>query len=283
MKRSFKRLWKKVKSQHERVRSRLTCSLHVPVQGGKLTFATSHPLAKQWFFPRYLNGRQHEPKASSVLISNLRPNDTVLDVGAHLGYFTVLAGFLAPEGEVHAIEIDPRLAPLIQNSVSQNRGNAKTYITVTAVSNQSGAVFGFQPEKALNLSTNRITEIVDASDSSFLLPSVTIDDYCRSLGITPDFIKMDIEGGEASALKGMHNILRSRPRILLEFHPAAIRDQGVTPEALLRQLCDALPTHSVFLLPNYRHSEVGLLEPISSQFCFNDETTMLYFAPVRSQ
>src|SRR5690242_2291625 len=87
---------------------------HLKLKDISLTYTTEDEYSKSWFFPRYEGGRYHEPATTNLFINKIKPNDCVLDIGAHLGFFTCLAAKLARNGVVHAFEVDENCMPIVK-------------------------------------------------------------------------------------------------------------------------------------------------------------------------
>src|SRR4051794_26567660 len=83
----------------------------VEIDNIKIVYDTTDKYSKKWFYPRYDDGKIHEPMATRLFIQHINKQDCVFDIGSHLGYFTCLAGMLTSRGEVHAFEVDPKCIP----------------------------------------------------------------------------------------------------------------------------------------------------------------------------
>ncbi len=146
----------------------------------------------------------------------LRSDDICFDVGANLGYYTVLMAKAVPRGRVYAFEPDPLSHALLQLNVRMNRlGNVIT--NDLALGDRTG--------------TSTFVQCTDSAFNSFKdtarravlneieVPVTTIDDFMVEHGVPRvDFVKMDVEGAEGLVLCGARNLLRNsalRPRMLL--------------------------------------------------------------------
>jgi FkbM family methyltransferase len=179
----------------------------------ELRFSTRSDISKKWFYPRYISGNQvHEPPIAELISENINSSDIFFDIGANLGFFSVLAShFCCQDGEVHSFEMDPNLIPLIEQSIKLNNNSSKVFINCLACTNKSGQLCQFAPQQVDNPSTNRL-ENVDRSmiDAVFIknVLSISIDDYCRQTNTYPDLMKVDIEGVEVFAIPGMLETLK---------------------------------------------------------------------------
>lgn len=253
MKGALRRVRDRVRKWYYRRKDRLT----VRYGAGTLRFDTRSEIAKDWFFPRYGSGRRlHEPRVCGVLEALLEPGDVFFDVGANVGFFTVLgARHCAPGGTVHAFELDPRLTGEIVRSVCLNRGLAHVRTICCACADGNGDLVAYAPTQRGNPSTNRSVPLASqrehGAEATGTAVTLTLDHYCDRSGVLPDLVKMDIEGGEVEALRGMRRILsEARPRLVLELHPEAVRERGGDPADLTKAVQGA--GYGVRAVPSYR-------------------------------
>ncbi|GAU82901.1 FkbM family methyltransferase [Bosea sp. BIWAKO-01] len=166
----------------------------------------------------------------------LQPGMIAFDVGANLGYYTLLfANRVGPAGRIVAIEPNPQTFALLAETVSLNGYDG----TVSLVSAAATARSGDQVELFVPLGEPKNATIAFSandrpSELNTSVPTASIDDLAGSLDRV-DFVKIDVEGAEPEVLRGMTaTIERHRPTILLEFNasrygdPASILDRLVS-------------------------------------------------------
>ena len=178
------------------------------------------------------NSKVHEPHVTNVIRRTLSQGDTFLDVGANIGYFSMLASSLVGKtGKVIAFEPNPQNQQLIFSSILENSGNIKLF--PYAVSN-TAAVLRF-----INVGSNGgvVSKSSKKQDFSFYVQSVILDELLKDEKRI-DLIKIDVEAHEPYALKGMENLLsRLKPNIITEFHPWAMElNNTEAPEEYLHYL-----------------------------------------------
>jgi FkbM family methyltransferase len=151
---------------------------------------------------------------TEALMGFVRGGMTVIDVGANLGYYTVLmADLVGPRGRVYAIEPNPRLAALLRMSLAVNGLDARSFVHETALSARSG--LAVQLHATENFPQNGFISV--AAENS-PLRTKTLDEV---VGDGPvDFIKIDAEGAEWDIWTGMQRTLaRNQPlAVFLEFN-----------------------------------------------------------------
>lgn len=164
-----------------------------------------------------------EKQERALFCSAIRPGSVVLDVGANIGIYTLIA---AKRGaRVYAIEGDPKNAARLRHHIALNGFSDRVTVFECAVSSRNGTLTLFRNPN--NCGGSNCFEGRDP----VLVRSRTID----SLGLpSVDLCKMDIEGGELSALCGMEDTLSRSPglRLLVECNPR------FDPGSLVRFLAD---------------------------------------------
>jgi FkbM family methyltransferase len=198
----------------------------------------------------------------------LRPGMAFLDVGANIGYYTVIAARLVGEtGHVHSFEPGEATRALLKANVQRN-GFANVAVHGEALAEHTGEVRFYPSALASN---SGISSIIPPGEGAAFttVPSSTLDDFVAGIGNPRiDLIKMDIEGAEVQAIRGGSRVLGSvdGPALIFEAHelrPVAaelralgyqIRRLHYTLETGL-ELPDAeAPFHGIFDLyeaPNY--------------------------------
>jgi FkbM family methyltransferase len=160
----------------------------------------------------------HEPIVRDFLASNLKPGMTVFDIGANVGFFTVLsAQLVGPQGKVVAIEGDPAVAAMLQENASLN---GFSNITVVAgVAARTDGIMRFGRGKASGWSGLHS----ESAEEWIEVPAHTVDSLVAQLRLDRmDIVKVDVEGAEAEVVAGMTQSLRTfSPVILVELHPGA--------------------------------------------------------------
>lgn len=140
------------------------------------------------------------------------PGYVVYDVGAHVGFYALLASVLVgQEGKVFAFEPLPRNLKYLKQHLEINR-ISNVFVVESAVSDKSGAM-RFSPG-----SHHAMGQL--SQHGSLHVGGVSLDDYVSYVGLPkPDVIKIDIEGGEYRALKGAESLLKQYyPVIFLATH-----------------------------------------------------------------
>jgi FkbM family methyltransferase len=176
----------------------------------------------------------YEPETARIIGASLKPGDTFIDVGAHIGFFTVLAGRrVGPTGRVIAFEPGPATRARLHANVQHNRlGNVT--ICDEALSNQPGRhSFSVGPSDDSGLATLRGGAIVGPTVD---VTCARFDDLIHA-DVQVAGIKIDVEGAEAFVLAGMERCLRAhRPWIILEVTDAFLQSMGTRAAEMIEWL-----------------------------------------------
>jgi FkbM family methyltransferase len=167
---------------------------------------------------RYVNGYwigHYELPIQEALKRELKPGHTFFDIGAHAGFFTVAAARLVGAGgRCIAFEPSPDNCLNIREQIAVNSLDQCSVVNEAISDSVGSAFFSFA---AHGVATAHLGE-AKRGERQLPVKVTTLDDICARFG-RPDFIKMDIEGGEATALKGASHTLRNlRPNWLIELH-----------------------------------------------------------------
>ena len=166
------------------------------------------------------------------MLDNLREGQTALDLGANIGYFTVLfSRQVGPPGHVLAFEPGPLSFALLQTNIRIN-GLTQAQAFNTAVGDRSGTIDLFICRTGE--SDNRVEGMVtDPQDRDRIeVPLISVDDFLAARPAQRiDYVKIDIQGAEWDALKGMRRTIADNPeiQIVLEYAPVFIELVGGTP------------------------------------------------------
>jgi FkbM family methyltransferase len=182
--------------------------------------------------------KSYEPNVTNEICRLLAPGMVFVDVGANIGYFTLLAAALVgPTGRVIAFEPNTDNCDLLKRSITAN--------AYDNISLNSYAVAESEQEFQLDVGgTSSNGRVIDFSPQAVagdgplrLIKAVALDHFLAGEARI-DVIKMDIEGAEPRALQGMEQIItRHRPILITEFSPQLIEvTSHITPAAFIQMI-----------------------------------------------
>lgn len=183
-----------------------------------------------------LRGR-YEKSTTELFKKIIKPGMIIIDIGAHIGYFTRLFSYLTKSsGHVYAFEADPsNFALLKKNTLHSKNINIYQF----AISDYEGNIDFFHSE----LKTGCHSTIPSSMRHTKLsVAATTLDEIVKKENINHvDIIKMDIEGGEVAALRGMLNTLATNTemQLITEFNPECFVEANIKPLDFLQQLTES--------------------------------------------
>lgn len=198
--------------------------------------------------------RMWEPETASLLRTEVHSGMGVLDIGANIGYHTLLcAQRVGSEGRVIALEPEPgNFALLCANLWHAQVANVEPLRVAAAAYN--GRI-------ALSLSVDNTGDhrtfpgVVHGNTPT--VPCARVDDLLR-LETAIDVVKLDIQGSDHYAVQGMERTLaRWRPTVVVEFWPHGIREMGDDPADVLRYYRSLGYTLSLLETPSVDYARVG--------------------------
>ncbi len=151
-----------------------------------------------------------------VLAEQLKPGDCLYDIGAHIGYYSLLAGRLVgPTGSVVAVEPDPDNIAVLRENIARN-GIRNIAVVQAAASNQVGTIiFQRGADYPSRMSGHMVDSAVAPASGDFLSsPSVTLDLLGQTHQV-PSVIKIDVEGNELQVLEGACDLITTYKPVLI--------------------------------------------------------------------
>jgi FkbM family methyltransferase len=198
-----------------------------PVTVNGLRLAGSH--VGQLYYLRELE-RGRDRFLARLLAALAPPGGVAVDAGAHIGYLTLeLARAVGVDGRVYALEPDPAAAAALRSNLRRNRLGDRVIVVEQAL--------GAEPGTA-------VLHLAGGGEASSLaeLPGfharldvrvTPLDELVGDAAV--DLVKLDVEGAELEALRGMTRLLRRRPDVALvvECNPGRLTSLGTSAEELL--------------------------------------------------
>lgn len=187
--------------------------------------------------PHLVNIGINEPHNTRILVSLIKPGDVFVDVGANVGYFSVLGAWRAyPGGQVWSFEPNPKVFSILSDNLTVNGYADMARRWPAAASDQAGeqslrifpgyvatSTMRDVPEAYLRFTereTGRKSHVID-------IDVVRLDDAMRDVGQI-HVMKIDAEGHELHVLSGAQEIIARSPglKIVMEFNPSMLGPDG---------------------------------------------------------
>jgi FkbM family methyltransferase len=165
----------------------------------------------------------------------IQPGATVFDVGANLGAYTLLFGqWVGANGRVVAFEPSPASQAGLLRHVQMNDLVDRVEIVRAAVTDRVGTA-DFHVDRFGGASS--LYTAGQAAPTTVTVETTTLDAFCAARGLTPNVLKVDVEGAELEVLRGAREVLSS-PQLstFVELHPSVWSARGFSAAEVAREL-----------------------------------------------
>jgi FkbM family methyltransferase len=170
---------------------------------------------------------RYEKAWTAWMSSHVKPGAHVLDIGANVGYYTVLfATLVGPAGSVVACEPDPGNARLLRQTIAEN-GFTQVHLVEAAVSDRVGRATLYQDASSHGVHSLAQDNCVNRSTASVDVATITIDALLAEGAGRFDFVKIDAQGAEARILSAATSLLtQPHATVLIEVWPYGLHGLG---------------------------------------------------------
>lgn len=174
----------------------------------------------------------YEKELGELLKKVVRPGDVFLDLGANIGYFSLLVAINSPSANIISFEPVKDLFQNMNDNISLN--NIKNISTINAAAgeiNEEKDLFISTPD---NSGMSSFHQPENYSGKKESVKVVSIDEWFKTSALSKiDIIKLDIEGSELAALKGMKEVLqKQKPILIVEVNPETLLMFNLKPSDL---------------------------------------------------
>jgi len=194
---------------------------------GKYTF---YYLANDKYIGQRIALEKYEPYETQLILRQTRPGDVVVDVGANIGYYTVLlANKVGNTGKIYAFEPDKTNFEILRKNVEVN--NLKNVETINAAVGSKVGKLKLHKSKD-NLGDHKL---YGSDGETEEVKIIKLDDFLKNKKI--DLMKIDTQGWEPEVIEGAKNIInRNKPIVFLEYSPASYKIAKLDGQKMMRFL-----------------------------------------------
>lgn len=187
---------------------------------------------------------EYEPETFAFFRRSVKPGDTVLDIGGHIGLFAVVTGRLTgEEGRVYSFEPTPFTRSVLTQVVELNGLGGIVEVRPEAVSSESGETVFFDTGDTISNANSLVR--TERSKGEIPVKVTTVDEFAADHALQVNVMKIDVEGVELDVLTGARStIMNDRPLIRLGLHPPFITQNGQS----LSQIWDLLAEYRMKVL-----------------------------------
>jgi FkbM family methyltransferase len=183
-----------------------------------------------------LRGISHREPIAAFFFAYLRSGDNVLDIGANVGYYTALGSQLVGKtGRVLSFEASPTIVERLKATLRNPNGNVSIFDL--AVSDRAGHVTFYTECNGHTGRSSMLAHVRDESTPS-IVRAIALDDMLAHIPSIA-LVKIDVEGAEMRALRGMRALLaRDRPLVVVELTDAWLRADGSSAVEVLHWMAE---------------------------------------------
>jgi FkbM family methyltransferase len=240
------------------------------IDGKEVRFLTADAQSNRFFHRRYRQGEWHEPPVTAELARRARSGRVFADVGAHVGYYSCVAGAVNEHLQLFLFEMNRDLIPVIERNLAEN-GIADAVVVNRPVADRRRVVSYAKSSGEPGLSMRDPAGRGDGAQ--ILVDTITLDELFAERGTWPDLIKIDVEGAEFDVLQGARRILaQHQPVMFVEVHPRLLGNFNASVE----QVYALLRAHGYTIQRFAGHRSDGTgLEPVAAAAPLPHGTHML--------
>ena len=178
----------------------------------------------------------YEKELGTVLKKLLLPKSVFIDIGANIGYFSLIASRAVPTATIIAFEpVSYLFAALQENIALNNIKNIQPVLAAVGEKNEKSLMY---LSDSSNTGMSSLRQPENYSGINELTDVISLDNWFADSGLTKvDIIKIDVEGNELGVLRGMNDIANKlQPHILLELNPETLAYFGLTSTDVLTHI-----------------------------------------------
>lgn len=167
--------------------------------------------------------KNYEPATFAFLRQNLKPGATALDLGAHMGLFSVaMSQIVGKDGRVFSFEPTVSTRNVLKEVIKINGCDHNVEVRGEAVSRRKGKLYFYDTGNEVSNANSLIQ--TDKSLDKIEVDTIGLDEFAAERGVKIDCLKIDVEGAELDLLEGAKNVFtKMRPVALLSLHPVSIK------------------------------------------------------------
>ena len=221
----------------------------VNIQGSKMYInVNDQDKSMRKTFQAYALNLTHEERTTELFKKMVKEGDTIVDIGANIGYFTLLsAKLVGKKGKIYAFEPEPKNYNYLLKNIELNNIGNTVLATQKAISDKTGKTKLYICEHDTGHHTINQPEGIKSykpntgNKESFIeIDTVTLDDFLKDKNRLVNVVKIDAEGAEMLVILGMDKTIRQNQdiKLFVEFFPLLIKKMGSSPEDFIKKFLE---------------------------------------------
>ncbi len=208
--------------------------------------------------PRYIQHyveSQYEQFSSEIIKNYLKPNSVFVDVGAHYGYYSLLAHHVHKNTKIIAIEPVKENFEIIMKNMQLNK--IEDYELHNIAASDNSGLKNFHITEASD-SAGFYNHYLTKTKKIIKIKTIQLDEIIKNRKV--DFIKIDVEGHEIPVLSGLKQTIKNNDKMvmLIEFNPELQERAGYHPKVLLKTLKNL--EYDMFLIDEYSRKYIRITD-----------------------
>jgi len=194
-----------------------------------LMFSNSDDLVAMIFY--WFGPSMYEPMSMKVWVDRCKSAQTIYDVGAFSGVYSLSAAVQNPNSNIYAFEAVRRTHARLLMNIQANRLSKRITAINRAVIDKQDLVtfYQYRGENILGNAASMIDKGIPIFSNDEKVHTISLDDFVAQGHPVPELLKIDVEGVEELVLNGMHSILaENKPQMLIEVSPQTAQSVEIT-------------------------------------------------------
>lgn len=172
----------------------------------------------------------YETVETNFLKSVFKEGETFIDIGANLGWYSLVLGRNCPGSRIYAFEPIPTTVAVLEKNIRLNRLENIETLCMGMFNKEDELNFLFAPDVSGATSLKLTGQARGRSEiQNVMCKTTTLDAFCSSRDVVPSLLKIDVEGAELMVIEGGEKVLESTPIILIELLRKWSREFGYHP------------------------------------------------------
>jgi FkbM family methyltransferase len=173
----------------------------------------------------------NEVRMTRYMISHFPDNGTFFDIGAHYGFYSLLAKDISPIVKIYCFEPSPSTFKILSRNIEQTDITTNKF-ALSSSNKEDGHLAVFKDHSLAGSNSlyadEAVVQVHSNNYDTVIIQTKTLDSFCDENGVNPTILKIDVEGSEADVITGgRQTISRCKPEIIIEVWPVGYNDRHI--------------------------------------------------------
>ena len=186
-------------------------------------------------FITYIDGKYTEPDTQALFRNLIEPKSCIVDIGANIGYYSLMAAAISPDSEIFAFEPLPKNVTAFKENISLNN-YSNIHVEEVALSDEDGiGALTLMHTDTESGWAHLLAKLPDDSGKYLKVKRFKLDTICKTLKIpSVDILKIDVEGHDFQVIKGAGQTLGApgKRHCIIEFNDYDFQNHGIISQGI---------------------------------------------------